>query len=288
MSVLHDRAMLVRLKIKVPTFTMIDRTTTDEVLKDKQAKTKSAGRFNKSLLPNNEHLKEIKRIAGFARNFNYQQTLPWTDQGARILPTRRYNTHTKELTTFRHKFDHAVDQFIAAYKKAITDAQKELGNLFDPDDYPSENRLREEFNFDLNYDPIPHSDDFRITLHSKDLKRIRTQLEKKAELATDETRRHLYERLYRLVEHLGTTLQDADAKFKNSITGNIEDLTAIMDDMNITNDPELKKLSDQAAQIASGTSPDDLRKDSKVRSDTAEKSKKLADAIAERMKEFTR
>jgi hypothetical protein len=73
--------MLVELEPSQWTARKLDKSTTDEVLKGKQAGDKGAALLNKNLLAGRKELEVINQIVGEARTYVYDRTLPWSDSG---------------------------------------------------------------------------------------------------------------------------------------------------------------------------------------------------------------
>ena len=283
---LSKSALLCRLNISVWTARTLDARVTNEILQNKGAKA-TAGRFNKSLLPGSDILDKIRKNASLARNYNYQMTLPWGDNGARILRNTLYNDHTKKMGEFKSKHQQLVGQFFSSLQTNINNAKTELGGLFDPRDYPSESALSTKFAFDTNYEQIPTGNDFRVELAEEDAVRIREEITQRKDKAVHEARIHVYERLNNVVGHMAKTLSDPKAKFKNTLTGNISDLTRILDDLNIAGDMKLSQLGKQAAPLGNYT-PDELRKDAITRTKAAGEAEAVANDIKEVMDALTK
>jgi F0F1-type ATP synthase membrane subunit b/b' len=276
---LSKSALLCRLNISVWTARTLDSKTTKEVLQTKGAKS-TAGRFNKSLLPNNEIIKKLRKNASLARNYNYKVTLPWGDNGARILRNTLYSEHTKKMGEYKSEHEKLVADFNADLQAAINRAKSELGALFDPRDYPTAQALEVKFAFDTHYEQIPEGNDFRVELAEEDAQRIRDEITQRKDMAVQEARVHVYTQLNNVVSHMAKTLKDPKAKFKNTLTGNVAELTKILDDLNIAGDMKLSQLGQQAAPLGD-YNPDALRKDPAIRAQAATE----ADAVANDIKE---
>ena len=83
-NVLSTRAMLSGLTIRQWTARKLDKRVTAEVAAT-HGTDSHVGRYNKSLVAK-ESLAAIVAAANAARALHYARTLPWLDDGARILP----------------------------------------------------------------------------------------------------------------------------------------------------------------------------------------------------------
>ena len=81
-------AMLVEFNASQWTARKLDRSTSDEVVRDKNAGEKGAARVNKNLLAGRKELEIINQHVGFVRQYVYEHTLPWSDSGIRLLPAQ--------------------------------------------------------------------------------------------------------------------------------------------------------------------------------------------------------
>jgi len=70
-------AMLVEFNASVWTARKLDRSTTDEVVSNKNAGSKDAARVNKNLLAGRTELDVVQQAVSKARQFVYDNTLPW-------------------------------------------------------------------------------------------------------------------------------------------------------------------------------------------------------------------
>jgi len=85
---ISDRAMLVGLSIKQFSPTKTDKQLNAE-LAEKHGQDANMTRVAKSLI-GREHLDAIRSMAGAIREEHYRRTLPWSDDGSRILTAQGY------------------------------------------------------------------------------------------------------------------------------------------------------------------------------------------------------
>ncbi len=156
---LHDRAMLVDISISQWSMRKHDKKISDEI--EEQYETHDAGRYNKVLIAV-EQAKIISKVANEARIFHYNNTLPWSDEGRRILPSANYWEYVGELNPLKHKFWRTVKSFWDNYYNYKEESRNRLKDMFREDDYPSLDFLREKYRFNISFLPIPDTDDFRI------------------------------------------------------------------------------------------------------------------------------
>ena len=104
---LSARAMLCALSISVWSTRKHDMEASEEIARQHGAQSDS-GRYHKVLLPK-AALAEIQKIVTEARQERYFMTLPWNDNGYRVLPAAAYMDHTEQMRALSDRFMPAVE-----------------------------------------------------------------------------------------------------------------------------------------------------------------------------------
>jgi hypothetical protein len=212
-------------------------------------------------------------------------TLPWDDNGYRVLPAAAYMDHTERMRQLSNQFTPAIDTLTQQFGQLVEEARVRLGGLFRSEDYPAPEELRSKFSFETKVMPLPDAGDFRVTLGDEEKERIKRQITAAVEASLQVASRELWQRLYEAVSHLAQRLQaykvtgDAiEHPFRDSVVTNLVKLVDVLPKLNVTGDPELERL---AAEVRSSllVDPQELRKSESVRTETA----KAAAAISARM-----
>ena len=215
-------------------------------------------------------------------------TLPWDDNGYRVLPAAAYMDHTERMRQLSNRFTPAIDTLTQQFGQLVEEARVRLGGLFRSEDYPAPEELRSKFSFETKVMPLPDAGDFRVTLGDDEKERIKRQITAAVEASLQVASRELWQRLYEAVSHLAERLQaykvtgdGIEHPFRDSVVTNLVKLVDVLPKLNVTGDPELERL---AAEVRSSllVDPQELRKSESVRSETA----KAAAAIANRMEAY--
>ncbi len=111
---ISDKAMLICLHITMWTARKHDKRVSEEVAQSHEANT-NAGRYNKHLLDQAEKLEELRTLAGQIRQYFYKVTLPWSDEGYRLLPSHLYFEFTNQMSEFKTAYGNLVREFLEAY-----------------------------------------------------------------------------------------------------------------------------------------------------------------------------
>ena len=115
---IQERAMLAAVHISIWTAVKHDRGVSRDVA-ERNGAPMSAGRYNKQLLRGADKLDELRTLAGQVRQYFYKITLPWTDEGYRLLPANLYFDLTARMREFEASFEEGVEAFLAIYPQYI-------------------------------------------------------------------------------------------------------------------------------------------------------------------------
>lgn len=271
-----------------------DREVSEQIAEIHRAE-KDSGRFNKRLVPRKE-LEEITKLIGRIRRDHEFVTLPWSDNGYRVLPAAAYMDHTATMRGHATEFKATISRLEARFEELVN-SQSRLGTLFKVEDYPGmrdeggklrfafPNELRERFSFETKVLPLPDAEDFRVSLGDQDRKRIKRQITESIEASLRVGTRELWQRLYKVVSHMSQRMTEYNAaaegekpRLYDSMVTNIVEIVDVLPKLNIAEDTELDRM---AAEVRRSlvVDPQELRKSETVRSDTA----KAAVDIVQRM-----
>jgi hypothetical protein len=171
---LASRAMLCSLSISTWSARKHDPEASEEIARQHGAQS-DAGRYHKVLLPKTA-LAEIQKIVSEARQEHYFMTLPWDDNGYRVLPAAAYMEHAKRMRALANRFTPAVEALVSEFNQLVEEAKIRLGGLFRAEDYPGPDELRSKFSFETKVMPLPDAGDFRVALGEEEKERIKRQI----------------------------------------------------------------------------------------------------------------
>lgn len=266
---LRTSSVLISLEITQWTARKLDRAAGRELCESKSAQT-DAARVNKVLI-NPKHLKPIARIVNSARNFHYANTLPWEKKGADILPSAMYFEYMPKIGELRNTFHNMVNEFVNDLPTMIEQRERELGEMFNPDEYPTAHQVRDKFSFEIEMNPIPTSSDFRVDIPDQELEEHKKNLTERMEAANKAAEHELFARMYQLVAKVVMTLIDPGKIFRNTLILNPMELARKASKMNVNNNADINKLATELDTLCSKVTIDALRDEEqyKYRKDTA-------------------
>jgi hypothetical protein len=274
--------LLVEFNASVWTARKLDKTTTTEIVASKNAGSKDAARVNKHLLAGRTELDVIQQAVGRARQFVYDNTLPWSDSGLRLLPTVNFMKFTERMNDFDEEISALVKSFVAIYPTLITAQAMALGDMFKRDDYPTANEIVTKFSFRVNYMPVPTSGDIRVDVGNQAQKELNDRLQaltqERIDNAMNDIKTRLLDHLKRMSDRLTTDYVAGEAKqrrFHDTLVDGALELCDMAKALNVTNDVGLEQARKELEQLLTGVTPDELRKNEAIRQDV----KKNVDSI---------
>jgi len=258
---LEKDAMLVSLRITAWSGRLYDRRASDHVAASHDASF-TAGRYNKRLLPKSA-FSSLNATMSRARNLHYENTLPWDDQGSRLLTVANYEHYTELMDIMREKVVKERTRFIQDYDDNVEQARTDLGKLFRMEDYPSRESLQGKFGIRYRIFPVPDADQFMAQLASEDTEKVKKDIERHVSEKLHDAVGDLYRRLGEAVERVSDRLkEDEEGKplvFRNSMIENIRELVDIVPRLNIFGNEDLARLCGEVKDRIASVDPDTLR-----------------------------
>ena len=283
MNLTHD-AMLVSLRITAWSGRLYDREASNHVAAHHDAAA-SAGRYNKRLLPKSAFA-ALTATMSRARTEHYANSLPWDDQGSRLLTVANYDRYTGLMDGLRERMVRERARFIEDYDDNVDQARIDLGKLFRIEDYPSKEALHGRFAIRHRITPVPDADHFMAKLASDDTDRVKRDIERQIEERLHDAVADLYRRLGEALQRVSDRLQeDHEGKphvFRNSMIENVRDLVDVVPRLNIFGDDELARLCEQVKERIASADPDTLRPSANFNPNLRRQVKRDADALMQR------
>lgn len=263
-----ERAMLAAVHISIWTAVKHDRRVSNDVAHQNGAH-QDAGRYNKQLLRGADRLDDLRTLAGGIRQYFYKITLPWSDEGFRLLAGDLYFDLMARMREFEASFEQGVESFLNVYPQYIDQVRPELNGLFREEDYPSVDKLREKFAVKLTIRPIAAGSDFRVQMSVEERARVAREIDADLRASLSRGTEDLWKRLREVVSHMVDRLNDPESRFHGSMVTNIFDLVEILPRLNVNGDPDLNHFADQVRQRLCNHTAQDLKKHDLLRVATA-------------------
>lgn len=262
---LADKAVLAKLSMAKWTPYKYDENTTAQV--EAANGVKRVGRFNKHLMKECGALADVNAHYNAVYLYHTQNTLPWADDGVRMLPNELYIEYTQQMRQLIGEADRAADGLAAEWDALVQRDMARLGPLANISDYPPAYAIRAEFGADIKFRPIPQQGDFRIDILPEDLAGLEQEINEVENSVTSYILSELAEPLRKLGEKCQEYTGEKGQRWHHSLVLNVEEVVHRMARLNVNNDPKITKLADDIVQsIRPYTfSPDTLKENAVAR-----------------------
>lgn len=267
MSNIAETCMILNLRVGHWQGYRLDKEATARVTREADA-ADDAARVNKHLVPK-DALKPIVSAISSIRLHYYDKTLPWRDNGDRLLPRKLYQEFIVEHSKLVEGFDKEVANFLRfTYPQAVDRAAFRMGHLFKPDDYPHPEEIRRKFYVELDIDSVSQAHDFRLQQDGDAMQK-----------RVGKAMRGVWERLAETLNHFATKMGDEDAVFRDTTVTNLRNLVAMLPALNVLNDPDLDQIREDIERRLVSYEPNELRKKPDIRSAAAIEAAEIMDQM---------
>ena len=240
---LQNKAMLVTLSVSCWPARKQDKKVSAEVEASHNAK--DAGRYNK-LLIDKEHLDPLTSYAGQIRQYHYKMTMPWMDNGARLLPSKLFAEYSAEMRKMKAEYARLVSTFAQLYStRLVQEARQRLGTMYDPTDYPDASELYGKFDVELDIMPVPDGADFRVAVSDSERQRISDEISERVAKRQATAIRDAWSRVREGLDRVLARLTAKKVVIHDSLIENLEDLSRILPGLNISDDPRMSEVCDR-------------------------------------------
>ena len=270
-------AVLIDLSISCWTGRKLDKRASNDVTAQNNA-AKGVANVHKKLLGDCAELDAVQKFAANARNAHYAMTMPWSDLGLRLCPTKMYigvsdrAGYERTMTELQTEFFRLTEAFLSAYDWEIQNAQLKLGALFSSDDYPSRDSLAAKFKFRFTAMPLPDAGDWRLDIGNEAAASMREQYEKFYGEQLTKAMNDVWERAHEALTKMSERLDYADDTtkkvFRDTLVTNVQEIVDLLGSMNITDDPAMADAHRRLDAAMQGITPDALREDAYLRAQT--------------------
>jgi hypothetical protein len=245
----------------------------------------STTRSSKCIIAKNlyDHIAAYQRETRKQHN-EYTGGMRWT-KNKDIMSTKIFSggaDHMQPYESWRKDreatLDHMAHEFaFQTYPLGKTSAQNDLGSLYNPDDYPSNNEVYDSIGMEVEIDPIPKGSDFRCSLDPVTQQELVKQYDERLEAVQKESVVKLISALSSKLSHITNSIKN-DKVIHNSTLNDLYKYADSLPAIDFTNDSTLKDLADRVVNevTCGGLRNKDLLKDP----DAKETVKKSATDIA--------
>lgn len=216
-------------------------------------------------------IKALEKEANQTKAFWRAATLPWDDDGTRIVTTAGLTALTTYLDERKRLWlQQTIPDFAAAWPQYVRDASFLLGPVFNPNLYPSQAAIPSHFGFVYKVEQIPDLDDFRLNGISQadlDAYKANTEATIRSDLANAQkiVWERLREPIAKMIESLSGYTGGHEGKFSYTLVDNVAKVCDLLPGLNIGGDPMLEVYGETIKRVLCSYDAKDLRKDEGLR-----------------------
>lgn len=274
---LREKAITVRVRRSMYTPTKYDRAATAAA--EAALGTAKTGRYTKKLLRTCKELRDCQHAFQDVYNYAVQNTLPWMDEGVRVLPNGNYIEFAAEIGRLRNVAMQKVQALATVWDTAVMADKGFLGGMWSPSDYPTKAEMVAKWDISIMFAPVPVSDDFRIDMDEADKQLLDNAINDVEAKATDYLLKQILEPVVAMADKLSIPIGDEGAIFRDSLVGNLQDVCKRARKLNINNDERVDEIAGEIEKALENITAQTLRESDYVRDTTAKRmdeiSKKL-------------
>lgn len=237
MNTLSDRAMLARVIVHSWSATRSSSEATQHIERNFQVRFGHA-KASKVLMKA-DCLDNYQRAASMMRAVHNRFTLPWLDDGRRVLPSTLYFDYMEAISNPKGEIQNAIRRIEREYPQELEYAAAKLGKLYNAADYPAPESIGSKFGVEIEFLPFPSSSDFRIDLPEIALEEVKQSVENQMKKSFETAEQSLFKRLHEEISKVRERLGDPKNIFRDTLMHNLRDLLDLMPKLNITGNQEI-------------------------------------------------
>jgi hypothetical protein len=280
---ISSAAMIVDFNASVWTARKKDMKASDDIAAMNGADVGIAD-VRKKLLGNCDELIAVQKFSANVRNIHYSMTLPWSDNGSRLLTTQQYFKYNEVMSQLQTEFHVLVDNFLQAYQWEVSKAQAKLGAMFNRDEYPTSDAIRDKFRFRVSYEELPdggNTGDWRLDLPHEAMQTLRTNYANSFDLKINSAMSNLWHKLHdnlvTLVRQLDVNEEGKGNRLYDTVFDRAIELVSMLGTCNVTKDSQMEAMRRKLEDAFYGLNLDQIKNSPSLREDTRSK---LTAAIA--------
>lgn len=268
------RQKTVAVRLKQEKFGTNKRLTAEQIRRaaDEFNTESSYLRATKKLLDTkDEAYQDVTSQLCLAKMVWRMMTVPYPEPGIRLIRKDKIPEFREKLDKIKEDLTAAVAALDAKYADLREKAREQLGELFNPADYPES--LQGQFRIEFDW-PSVEPPDYLKQLHP-DLWEAQSKLvEARFGEAVALAEQAFTAELQKMVAHLADKLKPGDdgkpKVFRDSAVENMVEFFQRFQDLNVGSNEQLESLVKQAQDLVAGVSPGQLRKDATLRQSLSE------------------
>jgi len=260
-----------------------DQKASNQIAIDNNNNAKVA-RVTKTLMSGRE-FKDITNQRQKITQIYHKATSEWK-KGERILRIRDYIKTKQDLEDAVREFYKLVDVAVDNLDMIINEDQRQLGNLFNPSDYPDKSRFRSYFYAKISVGEVEKNDFRSSILSDEENEEINNQIAERIDEAIKNSKRDIFNRVFEKASKLIERLDATEGKFHASAVSNVIEAIAEARKLNIDEDKTVEDILDQVENSISNIDAESVRGSEVVRASALASSKEAVNKIVDSMEDL--
>lgn len=209
--------------------------------------------------------KAVTAVRGKVVAYWRSLTLPYPEPGLRLIRQHQIDPFNNQIIEYRNELEEVVAELDRHYAELMRAAQRRLGELYNPTDYPTSLRGLFAVECDFpNVEPPDYLCQLNPAIYEQEKARVASRFEQAVTLAEQA----FISEFGKLIEHLSERLSSGEGErkiFRDSAITNLTEFFNRFRDLNVRSNQDLDALVDRAQQIVSGVEPQALRDNASLR-----------------------
>ena len=268
---LASSGMIVHVEVNVWSATKQDKAISEEVTSAKNA-DKDAGRFVKHLLAGDPTHKELLNFRQTVYNWMKRKTYDWAGS-SRYLPLASLQQFKTEYDQLVQTHSELLDKFAEKYPDIIAAMAFKQGDMFNANEYPSVDEIRNRFRMNLYITDVP-TGDFRNAIANEIADDLKQHYQRETNDKIQEIMRDASVRLVDFIKRIANSVregsEDANGKMRRpkiyeTTLQQAKEHCNLLKDFNLTNDPKLEEMRVDLLKTIENVTAEDIRESDATR-----------------------
>ena len=161
--------------------------------------------------------------------------------GRRILPNAMLMDYIAAMEEQRAKLVEDKDRFRAALPAILAQAQRDLGPLYDPTQYPDEDQIVERFDFSYDFEPLPVGEHL-VNMPDGFEESLQEQVETKVHEHMQAAVTGAWKKVWDALDGIVARAMTPEIIFKRSLLDKLENCLDTVRGFNVLDDSDYEKL----------------------------------------------
>ncbi len=251
MSINGQASLVSKAMIAKISFSMIGMRKKDNVATNRANNllqtSQAAGMYQKCRI-SRKNIIDVIRVKDQISRLHRNSTTPFTKDGWGLIAADLVMGYSTQMSDYKQQFYLAADDVQNRWPAIVADEQQRLGPLFNANEYPPQNKVKNYFRFTHELKPITDVesafDHLVLSVEKEVIEDLKHEMRKEREKSIERSQKDMWDRLFEPVEKMADICLNDKKVFKSVIT-NLEHIIDIMPQLNIVDNTDLTNMADE-------------------------------------------